>query len=172
MSHQSHRHRIEQRRATRGSQASPASTNGNQRLPHLKALCRFSALLQSLLINAHIAIQSNLIKISLPNNTLDKVELTSNVIERTTLITPITLTSHWTAPSYKREPGESGSTNGTLPSFPPHSLCCFSALLQFLLINTDLSMQNNIKRCISISKSLVNNVNLETSSFIRITLQW
>ena len=45
----------------------------------------------------------------------------------------------------------------------PHltALSCISALSQSLLINTDLSMQNNIKRCIIISIPLANNVNLE-----------
>ena len=69
-----HRRRIEQHRATRGSQASQESTNGNHRLPHLTAMCYFSALLQSLRINADITIQSNITELLEPNNTLDKVE--------------------------------------------------------------------------------------------------
>ena len=63
-----HRHtdrHIEQRRATRGSQASRALPIGEFRLSHLTAPCCFSALLQSLLNNADIAIQSSLTELLL-----------------------------------------------------------------------------------------------------------
>ena len=66
-------------------------------------------------------------------DTLDAVEPINNDIvdpitddiRLITLITPITPTSHWKALSYKREPGESGSTNRRVPSFPPHSPVLF-----------------------------------------------
>ena len=53
------------------------------------------------------------------------------------------MTSHWTASSYKREPGESGFTNGSRPSFPPHSPVLF---LSLLTVFTDQYWHQNAKQ--------------------------
>ena len=118
-SHQSQWRRIEKRRAIRGSQASRVSPIEVIRLSHLTALCCFSALLQSLLINGDIIVQSRILLL------LQNHGIQSNLLIVIHKITLITLTSHWKASSYKRELGESGFTNRSHPSFPPHSPVLF-----------------------------------------------
>ena len=88
-----------------------------------------------------------------------------NDIHKNTFITLIALTSHWKAWSYKREPGESGFTNRSHPSFPPHSPVLF---LCPLTVFTDQYWHHHSKQYYNLLLLLLQNHRIQSNLLIMI----